>query len=184
VFRPYVARARMTAPANETTRDYSRGDGADRGVSGRFGGLPAALLALGALGAAALILSDFSTLFAVPIPGQAARTVTGHQQHNYALLIDGLAVLVLLYSASQGGRLAMLAVAVLGLVALGIAVIGDLGDVHATRFLALQLVDVQASPRAGFYEETLGAAVLLISGGGLLLLEGAASGAGGADYQR
>jgi hypothetical protein len=132
------------------------------------------------VGAAALILSDFSTLYAVPVAGQAAIKYSGHHQHAYALAVDGLVALLLLYSASHGLRIAMLGLAVLGLVALGIAIVGDLGDVHRSGVFGPQLLDVQAEPRAGFYEETIGAALLLITGGGLLLFEGGGGGASGA----
>jgi hypothetical protein len=173
----------MTAPVDETTRDYSRGNGADRGESRRLGGVPAVLLALGALGAAALIASEFSTLFSVSVPGRAGRSVSGHHQHGYALVIAGLLTLWLLFSAAQGVRMAMLGLACVGLLALGIAVIADLPDVHSTGVLGRLFESAQAQPGAGFYEETLGAALLLISGGGLLLLEpgaAAASGSAGA----
>ena len=64
--------------------------------------MPAVLLALGALGAAALILSEFSTLFSVSVPGRAGRHVSGHHQHGYALLIAASLALWLLFSAAGG----------------------------------------------------------------------------------
>ena len=161
----------MTAPASETTRDYSRANGADRADSGGLKGVEIALLLVGVLGAAGLILSEFSTLFSVSVPGRPGRSVSGHHQHAYALALDGVVALWLLFNAGRGMRLAMLGLGCMGLLALGIAVIGDLGDVHSTGVLGRLFENAQAQPGAGFYEETLGAALLLISGGGLLLYQ-------------
>jgi hypothetical protein len=62
----------------------------------------------------------------------------------------------------------MAALAVLGLVALLIAIVGDVPDLNETGFIGQVYEDAAAGPKGGFYLETLGA-VLLLAGGGLML---------------
>jgi hypothetical protein len=69
----------------------------------------------------------------------------------------------------RGSRPAMTALAALGLVALLIAVVVDVPDLHKTGFVGEVYEDAAAGPKAGFYLETLGA-VLLLAGGVLMLL--------------
>jgi hypothetical protein len=66
--------------------------------------------------------------------------------------------------ALRGARPAAIALAVLGLVALGIAVIGDVPDLNETGFIGEVYEDAAAGPSAGFYLETLGGALMLASG--------------------
>jgi hypothetical protein len=73
--------------------------------------------------------------------------------------------------ALRGALPAMVALAVLGLVALLIAVIGDVPDLNETGFIGEVYEDAAAGPQAGFYLETLGG-VLLLAGGGLLAVAG------------
>ncbi len=75
----------------------------------------------------------------------------------------------------SGSRAALAAVALLGVVTLLIALLGDLPDAHATGLVgsgASQYVEGSSTPSAGLYMETLGAIVLVIAGGVGLLLPG------------
>jgi hypothetical protein len=74
-----------------------------------------------------------------------------------------------------GNRLALVATGLLGLLALLIALLGDLPDAQASGLIgsaATHFYTASSSPSTGLYLETLGAIILLISaGGGLLLIE-------------
>lgn len=145
---------------------------------------PARLAAAGlavaaALGIAALLVSDFLTLFEVRsitavVPGGR---VSGGQNHAYAMLIIGLVAAPMAYGALRGGsRPAMVALAVLAAVAVGIALIKDLPVASGPSTLkqAQAYQSTVATPQLGFYVETLGAALLLIAGGGTLMMWGGA----------
>ena len=71
-----------------------------------------------------------------------------------------------------GSRLALVGLAALALVALGIVLVGDLPDAQATGTVLYlgRYQPATASPRTGFYLETLGAVLLLVVAGcGLVL---------------
>jgi hypothetical protein len=67
------------------------------------------------------------------------------------------------------------ALAVLGLAALLIAVVGDVPDLNETGFIGQVYEDAAAGPKGGFYLETLGAILLLASGGLMLALPAASA---------
>ena len=167
-------RAQVNAQAPETTNQDSRGPRVPRaGISG----VDALGLALGAaafIGAAILVVSDFTTLFKVHTEAGVTvpnGSVKGHDNHSYSMLVLGLAALPLAYWATRyGSRAAMTGLAGLGLIAVVIAVGFDLSDATGTNTLARTFEDATASPAVGFYLETLGAALLIISGGGGLVL--------------
>jgi hypothetical protein len=134
------------------------------------------LAVLGAVGAALLIVSEFTTVthvkvITVVLPGTA---VSGFDQNSGAMLILGVAALPMLLGAALGAsRPAMAAAALIGLIALLIALIGDLPDVtRVGTILRERYEDAKAEPQTGFYLETLGAVLLLIAGGALLLVSG------------
>jgi hypothetical protein len=79
----------------------------------------------------------------------------------------------------SGSRPALLAVALLGLVAVGIAVLGDLPDTSRTGVVGNNFEDAKASPLAGIYLETLGAILVLLGAGLGLLISPVGRGAGG-----
>ena len=121
-----------------------------------------------------LIFSDFSTLIEIKVLTVSKKTISGGSHHAYAMLVLGLAALPMAYGAVRTGtRPAMLALAVLGVIAGLIALVGDLPDIHKTGTIGRDYANAHAYPRAGFYMETLGAALLLIAGGGGLVLTGA-----------
>ncbi len=75
-----------------------------------------------------------------------------------------------------GSRPAAWALVVLGLIALGIAVIGDLPDLHDVGSFTARFEDASASGGPGVVFELLGAAGLIAAGAAWLWL--------GRDYQR
>jgi MFS superfamily sulfate permease-like transporter len=176
----------MSAPPRDTASQYSKGVAALRGafsrvasgIAGAPNALRWALCAVGLAGAILLIISEFSVVthvkvITVVLPGTE---VTGFDQNDGAMLILGLVSLPMLYGSGRAGsRPAMAAVALLGLVALLIALIGDLPDVTKVGTIVRERYeDAKAEPQAGFYLETLGAVLLLIAGGALLLVSGPA----------
>jgi hypothetical protein len=183
----------MNATRPEAKTEYSRGNEAseaDFGAPGRRGpgGLtgPSARLALvlllaGLAGAALLVVAEFTPLLTIHTSASRAayRTVNTGSNHSYALIPIGLLAVFLSYSAWQSqSRLALTAMGVLGVVALLIALLGDLPDAQASGLVgsaATRFTTASATPSVGLYLETLGAVVLVISAGaGLLLLPGPA----------
>jgi NADH:ubiquinone oxidoreductase subunit 5 (subunit L)/multisubunit Na+/H+ antiporter MnhA subunit len=85
-----------------------------------------------------------------------------------------LAVLLAYGAARDGSRVAMLALGAIGVLALLIALIGDLPDAQASGLLVRSghFVTASSSPSVGLYFETLGAVMLLIAAGVGFLLGG------------
>ncbi len=66
----------------------------------------------------------------------------------------------------SGGRPGLLAIGVLGVLALLISLLGDLPDAHGSGLIGTATTHYQlasATPSAGMYMETLGAVVLIIT---------------------
>jgi hypothetical protein len=130
----------------------------------------------GSVGAALLAVAEFTPLLSVGTSGHVGSlaTVTAGSHHSYALLpVAALAALLMLAGRGPRGRLPLLAVAVLGLVALGIALIGDLPDAHATgliRSAGGALATADSTPALGLYLETLGGVVLVLTAAAGVLL--------------
>jgi hypothetical protein len=171
----------MTAFRPEAESEYSRGpegiSGSDRrsggpsGASGR--GLRLTLLAAGLIGSLLLLAAEFTPLLKVHTTATraAVATVQTGSHNSYALIPIGVVTIVLtLLVLRTRNRLALLAGGVLGLVALLIALLGDLPDAQQTG-VTHGFVLAKATPSVGLYLETLGAAVLLLSAAaGLLFL--------------
>lgn len=161
----------MTARDPGATRDYSRANRASGAVAGLAPALRAAVLLAGVMGALLLVVAEFSTLLEVRVGEVVKDSVRGHEQHDFGLLLVGLLALPLAWGAAAGGsRPAMLGVAALGLAAAVVAIAFDLPDVNSTGVIGERFEDASASPKLGFYLETLGAALLLVSGGAQLML--------------
>ena len=151
---------------------------------------PAALAvsAGGVLGALLLAVAEFMTLFEVHSSAASAalQTVSAGSHHSYAMIPIALLAVFLTYGVwLTGSRVALLALAVLGVIAL----VGDLPDAQTTGLLRSSeasgtgsgLANATSSPAIGLYLETLGGVLLLIAGGlGLLALGDGLRGAGGA----
>jgi hypothetical protein len=126
-------------------------------------------------GVICLLLATFTTIIQIQvgtttkIPGHDTE-LSGWDRHGPALLIIAGFAVLMIAGALRGARPAMIALAALGLVALLIAVVVDVPDLHKTGFVGEVYEDAAAGPKAGFYLETLGAVLLLASGVLMLLL--------------
>jgi hypothetical protein len=173
----------MSAPPRGTASQYSKGVSTLQGAFSRLASGIAAhpkavrwgLATLGFAGAALLIVSEFSTVtqvkvITVVLPHSER---TGFDQNSGAMLILGLLALPMLVGAALGGsRPAMVAVAALGVIALLIALIGDLPDVTKTGTIFRERYeDAKAQAQIGFTLEWLGAVLLILSAGLLLLAD-------------
>jgi hypothetical protein len=169
----------MNATRPEARTEYSRGPGVPKRVSGAAEIVFAAIIAAAALGALLLLVAEFTTLFEIRTSAAAApvRSVGTGSHHSYALLpIAVLAIWLTLTVVGLGSRPALLAIGVLGVIALLISLLGGLPDAHASGLIgtsATHYVSASASPSAGFYMETLGAVLLLISSVSGFLIIGA-----------
>ncbi len=133
-----------------------------------------ALGAAGLAGAGLLAVAEFTSLLSVHTSlrtGMVTTIQTG-SHHSYALIpIAVLAALLSVAAWRAPHPLVLLAVGLLGLVALLIALLGDLPDAQASGLIGSPLAIASSSPEIGFYLETLGAVVLVIvSGAGWLLI--------------
>ena len=171
------------AHAKRTTNDYSKGMAPSLPSLPRANALRFDLLAAAVVGVICLLLATFATVIEIKV-GTTTKVpdhdthLSGWDRHGPALLVIALFASVMIAGALRGARPAMTALAALGLVALLIAVIGDVPDLDETGFIGQVYEDAAAGPKAGFYLETLGAVLLLASGGLMLALP---SGAAAAD---
>jgi len=135
-----------------------------------------------AVAVALLVAAEFSTIFEVTVGSLEVvkRSSTGGANHGYALLVVALLAVgmtLLALRRAAAARVAGLSLAVLGAVALAVAVLVDLPDTRGSGRLPESLAYEGARARAGV------ALVLELAGGALLLaagalLVGAASGPG------
>jgi hypothetical protein len=171
----------MSAFRPEAETEYSRGPGPSRGRKSALGGasrlVAVGVLTSGLIGALLLIVAEFTPLLEVHSSLRRApvASLNTGSHDSYALIPIGLLVaLFALVVWRTRSRLALLATGVLGLVALLIALIGDLPDAQATGLVgatAGNLAIATSRPAIGFYLETLGAVVLLLTAvAGLLWL--------------
>jgi hypothetical protein len=124
--------------------------------------------AVGLLGALLLIVAEFTTLYSVKVAGRnvvAIQAETAGAHNSYAMLpIAVVAAGLAVVAFRNQSRPALLALAVLGIAAILIAVLGDLPDSRAhglTRHYQL----ASNSPGPGLYLETLGGVLLVLAGG-------------------
>jgi hypothetical protein len=122
------------------------------------------------LGGSLLIIADFLDLFRIEAAGLVVSEQQGGDQHAFAQVVIGIAVIgATLLARSTGQWPPAAAAAALGLIALGIALIGDLPDatrsdlVRGARF-------AEASPAVGLWIEIVGAGLTLVSGIALSVL--------------
>lgn len=182
----------MSAPPG-AKNEYSRGSGLSGGGSGGdFGGSEppfghrtlvvdrgaGGLILAGALLAALLlVVAEFTALYQVHVATNSVpiKSVSGGSNHSYAMLLIGLAAAALGIAVWRSeSRVALFGLGVLGVVALLIALLGDLPDSHATGLAgsaAHGYINASSTPSAGLYLETLGAVLLIASCGlGFMLL--------------
>jgi hypothetical protein len=133
-----------------------------------------------AAAAAMLAASQFTDIFHLTPPGgEALKAIKASDQHGYATLVLAVFALVLMVVAvvARGeplGQMAAVAIAVCGLVALLIFLIGDLPDVNNVGTLddpRQSFIDAKAQPQAGFWLELVGSLVLTICGAALATLK-------------
>ena len=175
----------MNVSRPEADSEYSRGRRSRRGRSEdpesrwerRFEAHRNAVLGAGLLGVALLVVAEFTPLLDVHASGSAhlARTVLTGSHHSYALLpVAALAAGLAAHAWRSGSRLALLAIGLLGLLTIGIAVLGDLPDAHATGLVTSPtsgLSTATSSPAIGLFLETGGGAVLILAAAAGMLLE-------------
>jgi hypothetical protein len=148
--------------------------GASRGLAPGAVGL---VLAGALLGALLLIVAEFTTLYHVRVASGSVlvRSVGTGSNHSYAMIpIALLAVFLALAAGRGGGWVPLVGLGVAGVVALLIALLGDLPDARHTgpiRSPTGGFVQARSTPSAGLYMETLGAVILIATcGSGMLLL--------------
>jgi hypothetical protein len=176
----------MSAFRPEADTEYSRGGPASE-AAGATVRTPSpatriAVLGGGLLGSLLLLVAEFTPLLHVHSSARGApivQTIGTGSHHAYALIPLALLAAALTVGArASGSRLALASIGFLGLVALGIALIGDLPAAQSSGLLGHAggtYVSAAAHPSAGLYLETLGGVVLLLtSAAGLLLLGGGA----------
>jgi hypothetical protein len=161
----------MTSSADGTASDYSKG-----AVTGRagFATLRGIAAALALVGIVLLVVAEFSAVLRVVVGSLETekRSVSGHANHGYALLVVAVASLPFLLLALRGARAAAAALAALGAVALVVALAGDLPDTRASGRLPESVVfeDAQAKAGPGLALEIGGGVALLLAGGLLVAL--------------
>jgi hypothetical protein len=160
----------MTATPPEAMREYSRAPGPARGWQAA---VPPLLAACALTGAALLFLSEFTTLFTIHASNHrgALQSTRGSSHNAWAFvpiaLMGAILAVALLRSASRAPLVALLG---LGVVALLIAVLGDLPDAQASGVFSRRFLLARASPSTGMYLETLGAVLMIAAAGTGLLL--------------
>jgi hypothetical protein len=135
------------------------------------------LLVLACAAAAAMLgASQFTDIFHLTPPGgEALQAITAKDQHSYATLVLAIFALVLILVTlgardEQLRQVAAMAIAVCGLIALLIFLIGDLPDVNKIGTLddpRQSFIDAEAKPVAGFWLELVGSLVLTVCGAAL-----------------
>jgi hypothetical protein len=135
------------------------------------------LLVLACAGAAAMLgASQFIDIFHLTPPGgEALQEISSKDQHGYAILVLAIFALVLILVTlgardEQLRQVAAMAVAICGVIALLIFLIGDLPDVNKIGTLddpRQSFIDAEAKPVAGFWLELVGSLVLTVCGAAL-----------------
>jgi hypothetical protein len=139
------------------------------------------LLVLACAAAAAMLgVSQFTDIFHLTPPGgEALEAIDASDQHGYATLVLAIFALILLVVSlaargEQLGQVAAVAIAVCGVVALLIFLIGDLPKVNNVGTLndpRQSFIDAEAKPVAGFWLELVGALVLTVCGAALATMK-------------
>jgi hypothetical protein len=149
---------------------------------------PTLLVFACAAAAAMLGASQFTDIFHLTPPGgEALQAISSKDQHGYATIVLAAFALILLL-VSVGARdeqlkqVAAMAVAICGLIALLIFLIGDLPDVNKVGTLddpRQSFIDAEAKPVAGFWLELVGSLVLTVCGAALATMRPGVRSSGG-----
>jgi hypothetical protein len=147
--------------------------------------------AVALIGAGALVAAEFTPLYQVrtDVGHDIVRSVSGGSHHSYALLPVAVLAVLLTGTMVRSGSPAAAALVLLGLAALGIALLGDLPDVHRAGLVGMTcgtlraehclgtpatgLRDAHTVAGAALYLEALGATALLAAGGAGLIFSSA-----------
>jgi hypothetical protein len=144
-------------------------------------------------GAAMLGASQFTDIFHLTPPGgEALQAISSKDQHGYATLVLAIFALVLIVVSltvrdEQLKQVAAMAVAICGLIALLIFLIGDLPDVNKVGTLddpRQSFIDAEAKPVAGFWLELVGSLVLTVCGAALATMRPRAAGSSNDERRR
>jgi hypothetical protein len=160
----------MSASADGTTTDYSKGPAVRRAgfvtVRGIAAGLALAAVAL-------LVAAEFSTVVRVVVGSLETekRAVSGRANHGYALLVVAIAALPMTLGALRGARAAAAALVALGAVALFVALAIDLPKTRESGRLpeSAAFEDAHAKAGPGLALELAGGVGLVLAGGLLLV---------------
>jgi hypothetical protein len=145
-------------------------------VTGRagFATLRTVAAALAVAGIALLVAAEFSAVVRVVVGSLETekRSVVGHANHGYAVLVVAVAAVPLLFMALRGARAAAAALVALGAATLVIALAIDLPDTRASGRLPESVVfeDAHAKAGPGLALEVAGGVALLLAGGLLVAL--------------
>ncbi len=166
----------MNATPPEANTEYSRAPRQSRANSARRGegsrgasAVRVAVLCGGLLGALLLLVAEFTTLYDVKTTngGVLIKSVSNGSNHAYAMVPIALLAALLAFAVWRvGSRPALLAIGLLGVLALLISLLGDLPDAHASGLIGSSTTHfavASSRPSAGFYMETLGAVLLVIT---------------------
>jgi hypothetical protein len=146
-----------------------------------------------AAAAAMLAASQFTDIFHLTPPGgEALQSISSKDQHSYAMLVLAIFALILILVTlsardDQLRQVAAMAIAVCGLIALLIFLIGDLPDVNKIGTLddpRQSFIDAEAKPVAGFWLELAGSLVLTVCGAALATMRPGASRTRSSDHER
>jgi hypothetical protein len=166
----------MSASADGTTADYSKGQGLRRAGFVTTRGIAAALAVASVV---LLVVAEFSVVVRVVVGSLETerRTVTGHANHGWALLVVALAAVPMTLGALRGARAAAVAVVVLGAVALVVALAIDLPATRESGTLpeSTAFEDARAKAGPGLAYELTGGIGLVLAGGLLLVTSGGRS---------
>lgn len=139
-----------------------------------------AAFAASVVGAVLLLAADLTTLVELRVGSVTRERLSGRGQHDWAVALLGVAALVLAVGAlARRSRAALTAVAIVGLVVVGIALFADLPDTRSTGVLGQAYEEAHAAPGPGFYLEVAGGALLLVAGGAGLMAGAAPARRGG-----
>jgi hypothetical protein len=177
-------RASRPGKAQKAARDGSSFQRAEGGVipalgaALRRGGVAGLIvLVLGVAGAGLMVAAELSTYRTIDVqtascteladPSLAETCKTsGGEQHSWALVPVALLVLLMAWGAGPGrSRPAAIALAVAGLVTLGIAVVGDLPSTDATGAIGRDFDQARGVAGPTIALEIVGAALVLAAAG-------------------
>ena len=131
----------------------------------------AAALLLAAAGCVLLVVAEFSTLYEIRVITVVKESTDGREQHGTALLVIAVAAAFMAYGGILGGaRPAQFGLLALAIAALLVVLLIDYPDVNDEGFIGEAFERAKATPKTGFYLESLGAVLLLLSAVATLLL--------------